>query len=141
MRIALTAAGFSVPLLFTTGALSSPEIQQQGPVSFVSGGIGLTEVQEMKDLSSGFPVEMLFVTDSIPPNRYLTGINVQIKDKNGNVVLDTASLGPFLLAKMPSGKYSISAESEGTFRQRTIQVVDGKTTQRVMFVWNQPVDQ
>jgi hypothetical protein len=139
MRNVLTAAGYSVPLLFSTTVLSAPEVQQQGAVSFVSGGVGETEMGEMKSMSARFPVELLFLAQS-SPDRYLSQVKVQIKDNGGNVVLDTESQGPVLLAKMPSGRYSVSADSEGTTKRQTIQVTQSKG-QRVVFIWNGPVDQ
>ena len=139
MCVAVAAAGLSVPLLWATGTLASLEIKQQGAVSFVSGGVGETEIQEIKALSSGFPVEMLFLAKSVP-NRYAAGVKVQVKDKDGKVVLDTESEGPFLLAKLPPGKYSISADIEGNSKRHLIHVAGGKT-QRVVFDWTLPVDQ
>lgn len=135
MYSALIATGLGAfPLASVADAMASLETQQQGPVSFVSGGVGEDERQEIKNLSPGYPLELLFVTKG-SPNEYLADIKVQIKDKDGKVVLDTISQGPFLLAKMPPGKYSISADSEGTVKRQTIQVAGGKT-QRVVFVWD-----
>lgn len=110
-----------------------PQPQQQGSVSFISGGVGDDDAQRMKQLRSGYPVELLFVTQG-NPNQYLSDVKVQIMDKGGKVVLDTTADGPFLLAKIPPGRYSVSADSNGSVKRQTIQVGGGKT-QRVMFVW------
>jgi hypothetical protein len=135
MRAALIAAGISVPLSLAAGAMASPEVQQQGVVSFVSGGVGEDELQEMKKLSPGYPLELLFVTKG-EPQEYLADVKVQIKDKDGKIVLDTMSQGPFLLAKMPPGKYTISADHDGTVKRQIVQVAGAKT-HRIVFVWDQ----
>ena len=117
----------------TTGASAALEVMQNGPVSFVSGGVGEDERQEIQKLSPDYSLELLFATKGTP-NEYLADIKVEIKDKNGKVVLDAISKGPFLLAKMPPGKYSISADNDGVVKRQTIQVAGAKP-HRVVFVW------
>jgi hypothetical protein len=119
-------------------ALAAPEVQQQGNVSFVSGGVGVTEMQEIKALAADYSLELLFVTQG-KPRRYLSSIKVQIKDAGGKVVLETESRGPVLLAKLPAGRYAVSAESDGKINRRTVQA-GGRKSQRAVFVWDQPVD-
>ena len=136
--VVLSGAGFFMAPLFSVHALAAPAVQQQGAVSFMSGGVGVTEMQEMKGLVAGYPLELLFVAQSVP-RRYLSSVKVQIKDKSGKVVLETESQGPLLLAKLPKGTYSIRADNDGKVERRTVQVGSGKT-QRAIFVWNQPVD-
>ena len=117
----------------TTGASAALEVMQNGPVSFVSGGVGEDERQEIQKLSPDYSLELLFATKGTP-NEYLADIKVEIKDKNGKVVLDAISKGPFLLAKVPPGKYSISADNDGVVKRQTIQVAGAKP-HRVVFVW------
>lgn len=122
--------------LGAAGGLSAADklaAAQPGSVSFVSGGVGDEDAQRMKQLRSEYPLELLFVTRG-NPNQYLSAVKVQIVDKGGKAVLDTTSDGPFLLAKVPPGRYSISADNEGSVKRQTVQVGGGKT-QRVMFVW------
>lgn len=135
MRAALIAAGISVPLSLAASAMAAPQVQQQGAVSFVSGGVGEDELQEIKKLSPAYPLELLFVTKG-DPQEYLAGVKVQIKDKDGKIVLDTMSQGPFLLAKMLPGKYTISADHDGTVKRQIVQVAGAKT-HRIVFVWDQ----
>jgi len=133
VQAAVIAAGLSViPLSF------AQDVTSQGSVSFVSGGVGEDQSQTFKSMARDYPLELMFVTKG-SPNRYLADVKVQIKDKSGNVVLDTTSNGPFLLAKVPPGKYTITAESEGGVKRQTVQVGGGKT-QRAVFVWDVPTD-
>ncbi len=130
----LLAGGAGLALLLSAvGALASLEVKQNGPVSFVSGGVGEDEIQEIKRLSSNYPLELLFATKKLP-SVYLADVKVQIKDKDGKVVLDEVSRGPFFLVKIPPGRYSISVENDG-IEQRRVTQVTGARTQRVIFVW------
>ncbi len=131
---ALLAMSPGVVLLSTaTGVSAALEVVQTGPVPFVSGGVGEDERQAIQKLSPDYSLELLFATKG-SPNEYLADVKVQIKDKNGKVVLDAVSQGPFLLAKVPPGKYSISADNDGAVKQQTVQVV-GANPHRVVFVW------
>lgn len=131
---ALLALGPSVVSLSSaTDALAAVEVRQQGAVLFVSGGVGEEERQEIMKLSPDYPLELLFATRG-SRNEYLADVNVQIKDKDGKVVLDAVSQGPFLLAKVAPGRYSVSADNDGAIKQQTIQV-KGARLQRVVFVW------
>lgn len=135
----VVATSFAVmPQVFSADDLAAPQRQQQGQVAFVSGGVGADEAQAIKSMGSSYPLEMLFVTKGTP-NAYLANVKVQVTDKSGNVVLDTTTQGPFLFAKMPPGRYSVSAESEGAVKRQNIQVTGAR--QRVMFMWNQATKQ
>ena len=132
---AIVAVGFGFsPLSFSAGDIVSLQPEQQGAVSFVSGGVGDDEAQAIKSMAANYPVEMLFVARSTP-NQYLANVKVQVTDKGGNVVLDTTTRGPFLYAKLPPGRYTVSAEAEGGLKKQNIQVTGAR--QRVMLVWDQ----
>ncbi len=106
--------------------------QQQGGIAYISGGVGDEDAQRMKQLRAEYPLELMFVARG-NPNQYLSAVKVQIADRSGKAVLDTVSDGPFLLAKVPPGRYTITADSEGSTKRQTVQV--GGKTQRVTFVW------
>jgi len=122
--------GVAAPLHAADGP-SQP--QTQGSVSFISGGVGEDDSNRMKQMRADYPLELLFVTSG-NPNQYLSDVKVQIAGGGGKVALDTVSTGPFLLAKVPPGRYTITADNQGSVKKQSVQVGSGKT-QRVMFVW------
>lgn len=131
---ALIALSSGVILLSsTTGASAALEVIQNGPMPFVSGGVGEEERQEMQKLSPDYSLELLFAAKG-QPNEYLADIKVEIKDRNGKVLLATVAQGPFLLAKIPPGKYTVSADNDGIVKRQMIQVAGAKP-HRVVFVW------
>jgi hypothetical protein len=134
MRAVLIVVGTLVPLSLAASAMASPEVQQQGVVSFVSGGVGEEELQEIRKLAPAYPLELLFVTKG-EPQEYLADVKVQIEDKDGKIVLDAMSQGPFLLAKMLPGKYTISAGHDGAVKRQIVQLAAAKT-RRIVFVWD-----
>jgi hypothetical protein len=105
--------------------------QQQGSVSFITGGVGDDESDQMKQISKNYPLQLLLVAKGAR-NPYLSYVDVKIQDKSGKTVLETNG-GPFLLAKLPPGSYTVTATAEGGTKKQTVQV--GKTPQRVLMVW------
>lgn len=108
------------------------QAQTQGSASFISGGVGEDDSDRMKQLRSQYPLELLFVTRG-NPNQYLSDVRVQISG-GGGVAVDTVSNGPFFLVKVPPGRYTVTADNQGSVKRQSVQVGSGKT-QRVMFVW------
>ena len=72
-----------------------------------------------------------------PPGNRIFELSGQMTDASAQRGFREVSI---LLAKMPSGRYSISADSEGTTKRQSIQVAQSKG-QRVVFIWNGAVDQ
>jgi hypothetical protein len=131
----IAAAGLGISLQsIAAGDIVTLQPEQQGAVSFISGGVGDDEAQAIKSMAVNYPVEMLFVARSTP-NQYLANVKVQVTDKSGSVVLDTTTRGPFLYAKLPPGRYTVTAEAEGGLKRQNIQVTGAR--QRVMLVWDQ----
>jgi hypothetical protein len=119
--------------LIGPAAAADSSSQSQGSVSFVSGGVGVEDEQRIKEMRSQYPLELLFVTRG-NPNQYLSDVKVQIMDRSGKSVLDTVASGPYLLAKVPPGRYTVMGDNQGSVKKQSVQVGGGKT-QRVMFVW------
>ena len=131
---AYVVLGAGLGLAAQVNAADAPsQPQTQGSVSFISGGVGEDDSDRMKQMRSQYPLELLFVTRG-NPNQYLSDVKVQITGGGGKVALDTVSNGPFLLAKVPPGRYTITADNQGSVKKQSVQVGSGKT-QRVMFVW------
>jgi hypothetical protein len=115
-----------------------PEPQQQGAVSFVSGGVGEDELADIKGMARGYPLELLFVAKSTPTNEYVSDVQVKVMDKGGTVMLDTQSNGPYLLAKLPPGRYTIEATLHGNVRHQTVQL-SSSAMKHLTFMWDNSV--
>jgi len=138
-------AKFTITSIFLGGLLAAgaganadnaslPETQMQGAVSYVSGGIGEDQSDAFKRAAAEYPLELLFAQKATPRDEYLADVRVTICDRAGNAVLETTSAGPFLLANLPAGKYSIDAEYNGERKHQSVDVRNGKH-RRAVFVW------
>ncbi len=111
-----------------------PPEQKQGSTSFMSGGVGKDQRTAIEREASRYPLELEFVKGAKAPREYLSGVHVDIKSPTGESVLSTVSDGPFLLAKLPDGKYSIHATNAGSTETRDVMIAESKH-QRVLFDW------
>jgi hypothetical protein len=124
--LALGLAGTAL----TAGDL--PPIRTFGSVSYVTGGIGLDESDAIKAAEKDFSLSLLFAQTR--RGEFVSDVKVNIKDKAGKTVLEALSDGPMLLARLPAGAYTVSADYDGKTLVRKVNV-DAKGVARAGFVW------
>lgn len=105
-----------------------PSTQQLGQVTYLSGGIGLDQSEAIKQVMKDYSLTLTFVGTTRNGNEYLAGVPVVITDAHGQTVLDVASAGPYVLAMLPDGRYTIAATYRGKTERRTVSI---STTQHV----------
>jgi hypothetical protein len=137
-KASMLAAALAVGSM-TLHAIAAPEgqvpaAQTQGEVSYITGGVGKTEADAMKHVARYYPLELEFVLKAKPRDEYLAKVKVRIKDAQDRMVLDVTSDGPLLLAKVPVGKYTVSAERNGKIEHRQIEIAANEH-RRVVFEW------
>ena len=111
-----------------------PATHKLGNVTYITGGVGQTEADAIKHAAKYYPLELEFLLKAKPKDEYLYAVKVRIKDAHDKMVLNATADGPFLLAKMPAGKYTVSAERDGKVENRQIEIA-AKEHRRVVFEW------
>ena len=99
-----------------------PARHHRGNVTYMSGGIGQDEARAMQLERSG------------KRDDFLADMPVTIRDGKGDVVFRGRSAGPYFLAKLPAGRYTVSSREDGRAVTRDVDV-GGKGTRRVVFEW------
>ena len=130
----LMAAGSAANAAQPAATAKLPPEMKQGNITYMSGGIGKGEAAAMRHEESRFPLTLEFLKREKAKNEYLAGVSVKIADHEGKTVLDTLTGGPFLLAKLPDGKYTVTADDHGKQKERTV-VVAANKKERVVFEW------
>ena len=139
-RTSLVATGLIIcgllmaPLAFAALPGTLPPEQTQGSVTYVSGGIGQEESQAFEVAAAQYPLALEFAIKNAPRAKYTANVHVVVTDTQGTRVLDTHSDGPFLLAKLPAGRYTVTAERQQQTLTRTVHVANHTPT-HVMFLW------
>jgi hypothetical protein len=136
-QISVVLATLFSTLSFAEENPSLPPVKTQGQTQFLSGGIGKDESEAMLQVRSSWPLtlELTQLTQAGGPTaEYISDVQIIIKDALGNTVLDTTADGPYLLVKLPAGKYSLDAtyNSITLHRNFTLQKGPGK---KVALVW------
>jgi hypothetical protein len=111
-----------------------PATHRQGEVTYITGGVGQTEADAIKHVAKNYPLELEFLRRAKPKDESLSDVKVRVKDAHDRMVLNVTADGPFLLAKMPAGKYTVSAERDGKVEQRVIEIA-AKEHRRIVFEW------
>ncbi|HSN20272.1 MAG TPA: hypothetical protein VLS49_06330 [Usitatibacter sp.] len=111
-----------------------PAAHHQGRITYVSGGIGEDEAHAMRRAASRYPLELLFVARHGKRDDYLADMPVTIEDAKGDEVFRGTSQGPYFLARLPAGRYTITSMDRGQRVTRRVAVQD-HGTQRVVFEW------
>ncbi len=88
-------------------------------VDYYSGGVGITERQQMQKMTSGDNLKLIFDAKS---GNYIAGVAVTIEDAKGTVVIDTIANGPWFSAKLPAGTYRVVTRFDHHQMVRTVSV-------------------
>ena len=105
-----------------------------GDVSYLTGGIGSSEAESMREAAKDYALEIVFVQKLKQLEEFISDVKVQIQDAQKNTVLDVITEGPFLLVNLPNGKYIITAEFNGDIKQQKVNVA-AKKHQKIVFWW------
>ena len=119
-------------LMLCAAATPSPgaEMNASG-IAHLSGGIGVAEQESIKAREKEFNLKLVF---TLVEGNYLADVGVAVKDGAGKTVLEDVASGPFFLAKLAPGKYTIAATYDGKTVKRNVQV-GGKSLRTEYLRW------
>ncbi|AOI58385.1 carboxypeptidase regulator [Burkholderia diffusa] len=130
---AALVAGFAVA---APGAYAQsdglPAASQQGDVSYVSGGIGKDQSTAFERNEAAWPLALRFTGKG---GEYLADVHVRIVDGKGTELLATDARGPYMLVKLPPGRYTVHASYQGSDESRAV-TVGAKGGAKAAFQWS-----
>jgi hypothetical protein len=89
-----------------------PPIITRGAITYMSGGISPEQESAMHHEAMAYSLELRFL-ESGRAYGAPAYVPVKIRNRSGEVVLDSSSDGPLMLAKLPDGQYTVSARYGG----------------------------
>lgn len=115
------------------GALAQPgePVVGLGDYAHVSGGVGDESLERLDALQMGFNLKLTF---ALTAGDYLSGTAVEIAEAGGKVVVNAQSEGPFMLVRLPPGRYVVSATQGGVRKSQKL-TVGARGNQTVHFRW------
>ncbi|KWE50786.1 hypothetical protein WL76_20580 [Burkholderia ubonensis] len=136
LGIAAVAIGLGSQPVLAADASSLPPPDHEGQVAYVSGGIGSDQSAALKQQMRDYSLVLEFAgRTGGGSNDYLADIPVSVTDAHGRQVLSTVTEGPFLMAALPAGRYSVTATYNGQTQRRSVQVQASSHVHEV-FLWN-----
>jgi hypothetical protein len=99
-----------------------PQPQTQNGVTYLNGGAGDEEIQFLKSSMKNYSLALVF---SRTGGEYVASVAVTVKDGKGATVFEAPSVGPYLLLKLPAGKYAVIANYQN--EAKTLPVSVGKS--------------
>lgn len=129
---ALVALMMGAGVAHATSAL--PPIHRSGPVEYLSGGIGLSESTAIERASKQWPLALEFAVKDGEHADFAAGVKVLVRNDDGHAALKTTSQGPFLLARLAPGRYTVDATLAGKTLHEQAVVRKGEST-KTLFVW------
>jgi hypothetical protein len=91
-------------------------------VEFMSGGIGETAQDRVLARERDFNLKLVF---TLFEGNYVSDARVEIRDAAGRIMVAHVAEGPFFLARLPAGAYSVAAAYEGQTQMRKVAVAAG----------------
>jgi hypothetical protein len=119
---------------WTHAATHLPPVQHSGAIEYLSGGIGVDESTAIESASKQWPLTLQFAIRDKQGAAFAAGVAVKVRDAKGHTVLETTTGGPFLLAKLPPGDYSVDATLAGKTLHSKVNVKAGQPT-RTVLLW------
>jgi hypothetical protein len=92
-------------------------------IAYLNGGANINEADYLKRRSSEFPLQFIF---SGRGGEY--GVADKVTIRSGDLeVVSVADAGPYLMLKVPPGRYAVEASFKGVVESRTVVVGSGVT--------------
>ena len=123
--LALAPAASGAALAASNAGL--PAEQNQDGIAYLTGGVGEDQAKAFERAAPRFPLALEFVERAGKRDEFIANVDVKLTDRHGKTVLATKADGPFLLARVPSGRYTVAATYEGKTLRRPLQVHDNST--------------
>lgn len=112
-------------------APSALQAQQQGNITFVSGGAGDDDRDALRQVEGQYNLRLMFAARS---GAFLANVAVTLADARGNTVLDTISEGPIFYARVPPGRYRLTVSNQSQAQTRDLSIGPGNAV-RQDFYW------
>ena len=111
-----------------------PESSSAGGVEYVTGGFGSNASNAFKQAMAEYPLSLTFAASDAGGGArpYVAEVDVVVKDASGAVVMEVPSVGPYFLARLKPGQYTIEATYMGQRQKRDVTVEQGGSSQEVI---------
>lgn len=122
----LGLAATVITMLAAAHAAVAEDVITRNNVSFVSGGVALDSRERLQAQEKNFNLKLIFTLNE---GNYLSDVSVRIADPAGKTVIEHVADGPFFMAKLPAGTYTLTASYGDKTQTRKLNVGQGLHTE------------
>jgi len=116
-----------------------PPEQHQGVVDYITGGKSAAEAASVKRAAQDYPLELVFVEKDGGSKAQIYDNPVVIRDAAGNVVFAGRTDGPYFVARLPAGDYTVTTHWDSWSFTKPVTIdANPDDRQRVVFEWDKP---
>ncbi len=123
LALPIVACALAATFAINTSAKSEQVTQAPSGVMYVTGGASSEAVDTLKTMEKDFNLKLVFSNGA---GAYLSDVKVTIADASGHTALDVTSEGPWVMAKLPAGAYTVDATFNGKTQRRNVNVAGGR---------------
>lgn len=117
----------SVPPAFALSTQQTPE-----GVSYISGGIGVDEVNELQQHKDEFNLYLLFSEGE--RGTAAVGVDIEIYNAKQELVFTLKNAGPRVYVNLPAGEYKVNGVFNSQTQGATF-AINGKQSKKVVLYW------
>lgn len=131
-----TAASDSANPASTPASMAQlPAVRTSGKVKYLTGGVGKDESEMIKAEARHWPLALEFAV-RVPQGRaqFAADVDVVVRNAAGQEVLHTKAEGPFLLARLEPGQYTVQATLEGQAQSKPVTIEKDRPL-RLLISW------
>ena len=129
----VAALGAALFGMASAGAAGLPPAHMVNGIETVSGGIGDGQAAAMQAAAPHWPLTLEFAIRDHAKSDYAANVKVVVRNAKGDTVLKTTAGGPFLLARLDPGQYTVQASLDGKMLEQKITVSHAPA--RHLFLW------
>jgi len=107
-------------------------VEQERATTYLNGGVGEDEEQYMRKTAKDWSLRLTFSESK--DNDFVANVGLLITDLRGTPFLQLSGAGPMTYARLPAGKYRVTARFKGKSETREV-TLDGKSGRDVNFHW------
>jgi len=132
--VAVAAGAMLLGAAFAQAPAALPTVHKSGQVEYLSGGIGVDKAKAIDRISQQWPLTLEFAVKDKMKTDFVADVNVMVSDAKGHTALKAIANGPFLLARLQPGRYTVDATFAGKTLHEKELVKAGQPAKR-SFEW------
>ena len=134
IAVKITVAAIVAMTLHAPATLADnnlPQAQQDGNVTYVTGGIGDEERNALRAVQHDYNLHIVNAVGA--SGAYPGDTHIIIYDKHHQEVVNTDT-DPLFYAQLPAGRYTVEESSEGEDKQQSV-VIAANKPENITFRW------